>query len=589
MIPLSRHRCISSLAFGLWCFLAISPAEFGISSARADEAPPALTILVQALAKSDDPSAQLNLLRGINAAMKGRRDVAAPAEWADLAKKLAASNNAEVREQAQTLGAVFGSSGAFDAMRKVAADPAAEPAAREKAIGSLVAGKDPQALPLFLELVKQPGPLRRTAVRALATYGDDQVPAALLTAYPTLDSEEKRDALATLLTRLTWARMLIVGENSKVPVTDLTASHVRQLKGFNDAQINEWLKRNPTLMATSADKQAEIARYKTFLTPAAVKAGDVNRGRAFFAQTCAACHVLFGTGGTIGPELTGANRADLDYLLQNILDPNAFIGVDYQSTTVETKDGRILVGVVRADDGNSVTLKTLAESVVVPRGDIQNLTLSEVSMMPEGLLTALKPEEVRDLFAYMAAPQQVPMLATPLNAGDFFNGSDLSRWRASDDTWRVESGVMLGRAAASGTASLMSEMVADDFRFTAQLKLTGEKAAAEFAFRGSPAEAPFTGISLSFGGAAPVNLWKYGGGKPTSIPGQTTVPLGEWFTCEVSVRGTKLRVLLNGTPAFELEDPVVHRRGGFGLYVSGAGAELSMKEAKLEIPPAPTQ
>src|SRR4029079_9240538 len=112
----------------------------------------------------------------------------------------------------------------------------------------------------------------------------------------------------------------------------------------------------------------------------------------------AACHTLFGTGGSVGPELTGANRSDIDYLLQNIVDPNALIGKDYQSATIETKDGRVLVGMLRGDDANTISLRTLAETIIVPRSDIRTINVSEVSMMPEGLLNALDRTQLRDLF-----------------------------------------------------------------------------------------------------------------------------------------------------------------------------------------------
>ena len=49
---------------------------------------------------------------------------------------------------------------------------------------------------------------------------------------------------------------------------------------------------------------------------------DVNLGRAVFAKTCLNCHTLYGVGGKVGPEITGANRGNIDYLLENILDPS---------------------------------------------------------------------------------------------------------------------------------------------------------------------------------------------------------------------------------------------------------------------------
>lgn len=557
-----------------------------VAFAQDDSAPPpALGILMQALAKTDDPATQLNFLRGINAALKGRRGVTAPAEWEAISKKLTESENAEVREQAQTLAAVFGSASAFEEMRRVLADSHAERATREKALESLVAGKDRETLPVLLRLTKESGPLRRAALRALAAFEEETIPAVILGAYPNLDTEEKRDAIGTLLARSSWARALVAALDTRhIPAADLAAAQVRQLKSLKDPQVDEWLKRNASLTLGSADKQAEIARYKTFLTPDRIKAGDVNRGRAFYAQACAACHVLFDAGGQIGPELTGANRTDADYLLQNILDPNAFIGADYQNTTIQTKDGRILAGMIRGEDASAVTIKTLADQVIVPRGDIKSIAVSEVSMMPEGLLAALKPDDVRDLFAYLASPGQAPLLVIPINAADFFNGSDLSRWRTASEAWRVENGVLIGKGAGGAAKALISEMVADDFKLTARLRLSGEDATAEIAFRGTPGETPFKGCSLSLGGKAPVNVWKYSGASPVNIGGSVALEPGTWTPCEISVSGDRVRISLGGQVAVEFQDSLVAGRGGFAFYVSGQGAEFAVKDLRIEVP-----
>ena len=67
-----------------------------------------------------------------------------------------------------------------------------------------------------------------------------------------------------------------------------------------------------------------------------------------FAKTCQQCHTLFGAGGKIGPELTGSNRANLDYLLSNILDPSAVMAKEYQPSVIVTADGRVVTGIVQA-------------------------------------------------------------------------------------------------------------------------------------------------------------------------------------------------------------------------------------------------
>jgi putative heme-binding domain-containing protein len=314
----------------------------------------------------------------------------------------------------------------------------------------------------------------------------------------------------------------------------------------------------------------------------------VNAGRALFTQTCGACHTLFGTGGNVGPELTGANRSDLDYLLQNIIDPNALIGKDYQSATVETKDGRVLVGMMRGDDANTVSLRTLAEVIIVPRSDVRSVTISEVSMLPEGLLNALNPTQVRDLVAYLQSPRQVPILATPLNAADFFNGTDLTRWRPSNaEAWKVDNGEIIGVAASGKTESLVSEMIAAEFQFKAQIKISGEKSAAELAFAGQAAESPFIGYSLSFGGGSRVNLWRYqkNATAAESIPGDLALTPGEWHACDITVIGGKARIDLDGARAFEIDLPSSDVRNAIAIFLAGDQAQLSIKDITFVVTP----
>ncbi|MCI0350499.1 MAG: hypothetical protein L0Z53_13820, partial [Acidobacteriales bacterium] len=111
----------------------------------------------------------------------------------------------------------------------------------------------------------------------------------------------------------------------------------------------------------------------------------------------------------VGPDITGANRTELNYLLETILDPNAVIPNEYQSSDVETKDGRSITGLVTTQDDNAVTIKTPTEVLTIPRKDIESIRRSELSMMPEGLLEPLSDQEVRDLIYYLGRTGQVPL------------------------------------------------------------------------------------------------------------------------------------------------------------------------------------
>ena len=93
-------------------------------------------------------------------------------------------------------------------------------------------------------------------------------------------------------------------------------------------------------------------------------------GLAVYGKTCQQCHILYGAGANIGPDLTGSNRADVDYLLSNIVDPSAVIAKEYRPTVVITTDGRVITGIVSAEDDKAITLRTATETIVLPKNEI---------------------------------------------------------------------------------------------------------------------------------------------------------------------------------------------------------------------------
>ncbi len=159
-------------------------------------------------------------------------------------------------------------------------------------------------------------------------------------------------------------------------------------------------------------KREQMARYKAMLTPNALSRADLANGRQLFSKTCQQCHMLFGTGGKIGPDLTGTNRANLDYLLANIVDPSAEVAKDYRISIVTTNDGRVLTGMIVERAGNRFTLQTATERIILTQDDVEAVRDSPLSMMPEGQLDALTREQIRDLIAYVAGNKQVDLPAS---------------------------------------------------------------------------------------------------------------------------------------------------------------------------------
>ncbi len=367
-----------------------------------------MAALVSLLKESDDTQLQLDILKGMSEGLKGQRNVKAPQGWDEVESKLLSASHPEIQSLATSLSLVFGSKGAMAVLRQRLADTSLPTASRRDAMDALVGARDAQLVPILKTLLANNG-LRGAALRALAAYDDSGTPAAILEVYPDLTPVEKRDALATLSSRVSFAQALMKAiADGTVPSKDLSADIVRQLRALKNEALNLEIETLwGVVRASPAEKQSELAHYKKLIQDSSKGTPDASRGRAVFARVCQQCHTLFGEGGKVGPDITGSNRADLDYILHNILDPNAEIPNDYRSTTIDTRDDRVITGIVTRQDTASVTIVTANETLVLPKSDILSMRQGELSMMPEGLLASLSEKEIRDLIAYLASPTQV--------------------------------------------------------------------------------------------------------------------------------------------------------------------------------------
>jgi putative membrane-bound dehydrogenase-like protein len=362
-----------------------------------------------------DSATRRQMLEEIVAAVVPRGRLPMPAAWPGITASLLDDPDADVRHLAAVAAVRFGDERARPVLRRTLADPAAERARRSAALDALVAVKDAELAPVLHRLLGEGGDggLESALLGGLAAVPHDDTPRAVLAAYGSLPSAGRTAAVAMLVSRPEWTLALLDAiAAGGVPREDLSAFTVGRLAASDDARViarlNEvW----GAIRATPADRRAEIDRWKQSLAPQRLAAADLGHGRAIYARTCGACHVLHGEGGRIGPELTGSNRRDLDYLLENLLDPSAVVGRDYQMTTIVTADGRSLAGIVVRESPDAVTLQTPTEQVVVPTADIDQRVLTATSLMPENQLAQLDAAAARDLVAYLRHPTQVPLPA----------------------------------------------------------------------------------------------------------------------------------------------------------------------------------
>jgi putative heme-binding domain-containing protein len=391
--------------------MALMLAEAGQADKPAS-ASHGLEPLVRVLAASDDIGVQRDVLQGMHEALQGRRRLTPPEGWSAVRRKLAASPDAEVRQLSLRLSVMFGDSQALASLRQTAADPAADAAARRSALQTLVETRAPGLLPLLRELITDPT-LRGPALRALAAFDDPQTPALILHHYASFPDRDRADAIATLASRPAYALALLEAiAQGQVPRRDLSPFTARQIANLKDRRVTGKLTKVwGTLRPPAHEKSALLARYLALVPPAALAKADRSHGRAVFARTCAACHMLFREGGKIGPDLTGSQRTNPEYILSKVLDPNAVVARDYQVTIIATTDGRTLSGLVKEETPKVLTLQTQNEIMRLAKADIEERRQSAQSMMPEGQLATMSDMEIRDLVAYLAGPDQVPLPA----------------------------------------------------------------------------------------------------------------------------------------------------------------------------------
>ena len=388
---------------------------------RASATNETLPAVVAALGSATEVELQREILTQMMASFEGRVDIPMPESWKATYDALLKSEQQDVIDRANQLAVLFGDQRVFPPMRSLLGDANQELARRQEALSVLVKGQDKAAVEVLqADAVLGNADLRAAAVRALATLGNDSTPGLLLERYGKFPNELKTDVVSTLVSRPVWTKLLLtkIAEGA-VPSSDLHAFHVRQIVTFNDSTLNEMLKNHwGEIRESSADRKAQAATLKKDLGPRVLARANLGNGRRVYSKTCQNCHRLFGTGGQIGPDITGSNRANLDYILENILDPSAVVGRDYQVTVVALQSGQVIQGVLKQETDSALTIQTINDRVIVPKSEIEERTLSNVSMMPERQLETLTKDEVRDLVAYLASPGQVVLSgpASPIDA-----------------------------------------------------------------------------------------------------------------------------------------------------------------------------
>lgn len=559
--------------------------------AMMSDRPKAIEAAVSIIEKGETEDVGHDALVGILEGFAGKRSVKMPPNWEAAQAKLQSGSKSEI-QQAFALAVIFGDSRALQFFREAVQRKNLDLGQRQLALESLLAAKDPQLAPVLQKLVDDPK-LRDQAVRGLAGYDDPKTPAVLIHAYGQFDAGTKLAALNALASRAAWAKKLLAAiDAGKIAKADLTSPTVRNLSGLEDKTVSEWIAKNwGSVKASDAEKKAQIAKYRRLVGGNTLVRADAENGRAVFARTCMQCHTLFGVGAKIGPDLTGSNRANAEYLIENIVDPSAVIGKDYLLTTIRTKDGEQLDGIVKSETADTISIATVNELRTMPKSEIAKRKTSDVSMMPEGLLMSMSEREIKDLIKYLASPAQTAMLANPQNVTNFFDGKSLAWWTSDHmELWHVENGEIVGKTekGIKHNNFLFSELALENFRLVVRMKLVPNEANSGIQFRSVPWEnGEAKGYQADMGHGWWGKIYEESArGLLTKVDGEQYLHPNEWNTYEILAVGSHIRTAINGHVCSEINDPDGAKRGQTALQIHAGGpTDVRFKDFKLELNP----
>ncbi|MEK0438444.1 MAG: hypothetical protein RLZZ233_1415 [Verrucomicrobiota bacterium] len=371
--------------------------RFATEGRRAD-----LLVCAQLLRLAPTPAQSVPLMKGFEEAYRGRELAGLPDE---LLRALAASGKAPL-----ILRLRQGDAAAIKESLAIVANPKADVTERLNQIRVFgeVRQSAAQAVLLKLASSSEAAALRKAALISLMSYDDPAVGKQTVGIVAEGAGDVRLAALALLASRAGWSQELLSAvKEGRIAPNTVPRDMVERMRQHEPKQVQSLLAElySEKPAAGVTDFIAQIADVE-----AKLKAGTGNpyAGEALFMEKCASCHKLFFKGGKIGPELTAYQRDNLGTMLISIVHPNAEIREGFQYFSVTTHDGRSLSGFLVERDAQILVLRGLeGEDITVRQADVRLLTPLGRSLMPEGLLTGMTPQQLRDLFAYLRISQPI--------------------------------------------------------------------------------------------------------------------------------------------------------------------------------------
>ena len=367
-----------------------------------DQAPDNSARLFSAIRAEQSPGRLADVLNGLNESLIRERRRLQVENLNDLLRSWIEHPDARVRLAAVTTTMMLGDDRLVEEVSDLVHDRKIDEAIRRAALEGLIARRPPRLADDLRRLIQSSVFVSR-ALRATAVVDDPRLISTVLARYDRLNPSAKSLAVDALIARRSSAMLLMDAmENKQIPVRDVSAGQARHIRALGDRSLARRLEDVwGSLNSTPQAKRQRIVSLKQSLSADFLLDADLQRGRTLFTKRCSACHRLFGEGQAVAPDLTGSGRRDIDYLLNNIVDPNAVVPADFRVSVIQLDDGRLITGSIISKTDGRLTVQTRTESVTIQRTRIETIKTLPISLMPEELFKDLALKEVRDLVGYL--------------------------------------------------------------------------------------------------------------------------------------------------------------------------------------------
>lgn len=343
---------------------------------------------------------------GLSQALRGWANAASLPAWERVRERIGSTGDNALRQAMLEIGIVFGEGRTLEELKALVESGPLD--IRIRAIRTLATSNVPKAAACVVRYLDDRD-LHLEVIRAMASFDVSGSDALLLGRIDRWSDEARAAAIGTLAARPHTARSLLMAvRENKIDRGEITAFHARQILSFNDPDLTALLKDVWGEVHDSPEEQKTLIQsLKQSLTSDRLAAADFVKGRSLFQRHCATCHILHGAGRKLGPDLTGANRKNIDYLLENIVAPSAIVAADFRASTILMNDGRALTGFIAESNDRTFVVQTQENDLPIDRREVEEIHTTTKSIMPDGLLQNLSPDDVRDLVAYLMSDEQV--------------------------------------------------------------------------------------------------------------------------------------------------------------------------------------